>query len=75
MGQRIAIISLTRNTTSQDAVDMVYEFAQSLRQTGWTRLIAISPAPLWVEREFRRASLLSYLLAGFNAGYVKGLKP
>lgn len=75
MGQKIVTINPTANTTPQDAVEMAYEFARSLRMTGWTTADGDFARSLWVQREFGKSPLLPYLLAGFNAGYMEGVKP
>ena len=54
---------------------MAYEFARSLRKTGWQPSDETYARSLWVERDFRNSPLLAYLIAGFTAGYHLEAKP
>lgn len=53
----------------------LYEFAHSLRRTGWKKVDQNFALSLWVEREFGTSPLHSYLVAGFKAGYVEEARP
>lgn len=75
MGQRIFTISPTKDTTPDLAIEMAYEFAHSLRRTGWAASDEEFAKSLWVEREFGDSPLLAYLVCGFEAGYRNQPRP
>lgn len=66
---------VTQATTPEQAVDMAYDLAVSLRATGWARSREQYARDLWVDYEFRDDPLRPFLDAGFTAGYTGKRKP
>lgn len=66
---------ITESTTPEQAIDMAYELAASLRATGWTKSREQYARDLWVNYEFGDTPLRPFLAADFTAGYTGGRKP
>ena len=66
---------ITQSTTPEQAIDMAYELATSLRATGWTTSREQYARDLWVIDEFGDDPLRPFLVAGFTAGYTGTRKP
>lgn len=66
---------ITQSTTPEQAIDMAYELATSLRATGWSTSREQYARDLWVDYEFKDDPLRPFLTAGFNAGYAGRHKP
>ena len=66
---------VTQSTTPEQAIDMAYDLATSMRATGWTRSREQYARDLWVNSEFGNDPLRPFLAAGFTAGYTGGHKP
>ena len=63
-------IKLNPATTPGQAIQMAYEFASALRATGWPPEDIAYAQALWVGTEYSGSTLLAYLEAGFDAGYL-----
>lgn len=63
-------IALTTATTPAQAIKMAYEFAGALRATGWPPEDIGYARALWIGGEYTGNPLLTYLDAGFGAGYL-----
>ncbi len=66
---------VTSATTPEQAIEMAYELAMSLRATGWPRSRQEYARELWVDYEFANDPLRPFLDAGFKAGYAGERKP
>lgn len=55
---------ITQSTTPEQAIDMAYELATSLRATGWGTSREQYARELWVIDEFRDDPLRPFLVAG-----------
>src|SRR4051812_11011993 len=74
-GQRVVTINPTIETTPELAIETAFEFAQSLRRSGWKAADEEFARSLWVEKEFGSSRLFAYLVAGFDAGNRSEPKP